>query len=159
MINKIELSEVPENNAVTIRKIITFEELPEVLGSGYAEILKYLDDINHAPSNVPFALYHNTHMDKLDVEFGYPVAVELKGEGEIKGSKTPSGLIASCIYKGPYNKMEPVYNEITEWIRENGYKAAGAVFENYLNDPQTTPPEELLTRVGFILEKIRPDSI
>jgi effector-binding domain-containing protein len=149
----VEVFEKSEQYALTVRKIVSFEDLPEELGKGYKLIADYLDEINKSPSDVPFAVYHNTHMDKIDVEFGYPVAMELKGKGDIKDSKTPSGLVASCVYKGSYTKMEPVYEEITSWIKDNNYKPTGVVFENYLNDPQVTPSEELLTRIGFILKK------
>ena len=152
MSHKIELFEKKQQNALTIRKIVPFEDIPEVLSSGYQAILEHLEEINQSPTDVPFAVYYNTHMDKLDIEFGYPVAVEMKGKGDIKGSKTPSGRVASCVFTGPYGGLEPVYNEIIKWIKDNNYSSTGVVFESYLNDPQTTPQEELKTQIGFILK-------
>lgn len=44
---------------------------------------------------------------------------------------------------------QPAYHTVMGWISEHGHEIAGPPRETYLNDPQTVPPEELLTRVEF----------
>ncbi len=153
MSGDIVVCEKQEKYALTLRKIISYDEIPEEYDNGYRMINNYLKSINITPSGDAFAIYHNTHMDKVDVEIGFPVADETEGKGDILKSKTVAGKAAESVFKGPYTRMEPVYNKITNWIIENNYHPTGVVYEEYLNDPGTTPPEELLTRIGFILEK------
>jgi effector-binding domain-containing protein len=64
----------------------------------------------------------------------------------------PGGKLAQCLYIGPYNKIEPAYNALTEWVKENGYEATGVAYEFYLNDPGEVAPEELLTQIVFPLK-------
>ena len=58
----------------------------------------------------------------------------------------------SCIYTGPYNKIEPAYNALTEWAERKGYETSGIAYESYLDDPEVTPLEELKTQILFLLK-------
>ena len=39
-----------------------------------------------------------------------------------------------------------------EWVPANGYTATGVSYEFYLNDPEQTPENELLTKIVFPLK-------
>jgi len=45
---------------------------------------------------------------------GFPVAKPLAGKGEIKAGEIPARKQVSCVHKGPYNQMEPVYNALLQ---------------------------------------------
>jgi len=55
--------------------------------------------------------------------------------------------------------MMPVYNAITKWINENGYKPTGVAYEFYYNSPLGSgaplevPESELLTKIVFPLKE------
>ena len=53
------------------------------------------------------------------------------------------------MYKGPYNKMEPVYQAMTEWMVSQKYIPTGVAYEFYYNDPSQVPESELLTKIVF----------
>jgi effector-binding domain-containing protein len=59
--------------------------------------------------------------------------------------------MASTIHHSPYQEIAPAYHTITGWISEHGHEIAGPPREVYLNDPQVVAPEELLTRVEFLI--------
>jgi effector-binding domain-containing protein len=96
--------------------------------------------------------YYNMDMQNLDIEIGFPVPEKLEGQGAVRASRIPGGRLAACTYTGPYQDMAPAYDALARMVREQGLKATGVAYEIYLNDPQTTPPGELQTRILFPLK-------
>ncbi|MCW7538239.1 AraC family transcriptional regulator [Aquabacterium sp. A7-Y] len=77
------------------------------------------------------------------VEHGHPLA-----DTVIRG-----GVYAVLRYRGPYASMHGAYRWLYgEWLVRSGYEAADApVVEEYLNDPRSTPPAQLLTDIRLPL--------
>jgi len=148
----IELTEEPAQPVLSIRTRTAVDNLPQELGKAYGAIMQYLNEIGEKPFNVAFAAYYNFDMEDLDVEMGLPVRKPLAGKGEIKPGEIPAGKHVSCFYRGPYNKMEPVYKAMLEWVNENGYTLTGASYELYYNSPADVPESELLTKIIFLVK-------
>ena len=149
---KIELSEQPAQPVLSIRTRTAVGNLPQVLGKAYGDIIQYLNELGEQPLGPAFTAYYNMDMEDLDIEIGFPVARPLAGKGEIAASQIPAGKQVSCFHKGPYNKVEPVYNAMMQWINENGYTPTGVAYEFYYNSPDEVPESELLTKVMFPLQ-------
>jgi len=146
-----ELKKLASQPTLSIRLKTAAQDLPQVFGKGYGEIAQYLGELQEQPAGPPFAIYYNMDMQNLDVEFGFPISKNLDGRGDIHTSETPSGESVSCVHVGPYNEVEPTYNTLFQWIKENGYEATGATYEVYLNDPDETPPEKLETQIFLLV--------
>jgi len=69
--------------------------------------------------------------------------------GELRLKQIPGGRYAIYLYKGTYQKLGMVYDTIYgKYIPEGGYQLdARPMFERYLNDPEETRPEDLLTEI------------
>ncbi|MGD2103445.1 MAG: GyrI-like domain-containing protein, partial [Acidimicrobiia bacterium] len=74
---------------------------------------------------------------------------QIDGVSDVYTRELEGGSMASTIHHGPYQEIAPAYHTVTGWISEHGHEIAGPPREIYLNDPQTVPEEELLTRVEF----------
>ncbi|MBN1588700.1 MAG: GyrI-like domain-containing protein [Pirellulales bacterium] len=146
-----ELKELAAGPALSIRTRAAVGDLPRVLGEGYAAIAQYLGELNEVPAGPPFAVYYNMDMQDLDIEFGFPVLKCLGGRGDIRPGETPGGRVATCLHVGPYSDVEPAYNALMQWIKNNGHEMTGVAYERYLNDPDHTPPEELMTQIAMML--------
>lgn len=149
---KFTLTEEETRYGLSIRKRTTVDHLPQEIGRAYQIILQYLEEIGEKPLEAAYAGFFNMDMQDLDVEMGFIVDKPLQGKGEIQGSKIHAGKQVSCLYKGPYDKIQPVYNEMLEWIKENGHMPTGTAYEFYYNSPQEVPESELLTKVIFPLK-------
>lgn len=149
---QFELTEQPAQPALSMRTRTAVNNLSQELGKAYCAIIQYLNEMNEQPKEAAFAAYYNMDMQDLDVEMGFPVAKPLAGKGEIKSSEIPAGKQVSCLYKGPYSKMEPVYNAMMQWINENGHIPTGVSYEFYYNSPMEVPESELLTKIVFPLK-------
>ncbi|MFL0797039.1 MAG: AraC family transcriptional regulator [Cellvibrionaceae bacterium] len=70
-----------------------------------------------------------------------------------QNTEIPKGKCASVLFKGSYAELEKPYDYLFgQWLPESGYEPADfPAFEEYLNDPKTTPPNELLTRIHCLL--------
>ncbi len=73
---------------------------------------------------------------------------------EIKTIDIAGGRHAVVTFKGPYAELKRAYNWLfTTWLPESGEEAGdNPCFEEYMNDPGTTPPTELLTNIHLSLK-------
>jgi effector-binding domain-containing protein len=149
---KCEIKEQSTQPALSIRTRTSVEHLPQVFGDAFGAIAQYLGELGEQPAGPPFAAYYNMDMQDLDVEIGVLVTKSLPGKDDIKAGEIPGGQVATCLHTGPYSEIEPAYNALSQWMKENGYEATGVAYEMYLNDPAETPPQELKTQILFPLQ-------
>lgn len=142
-----EIIEQAEQTVASIRMRTPVQDLPKVLGQACGAIAQYLGEQGVKPAGPPFAAYYNMDMQDLDVEAGFPVAQSLEGKDNIQSGQLPACRAATCVHVGPYKDIEPAYNALIAWIKENNLETIGIVYEFYLNDPQTTPPDKLMTKI------------
>ncbi|MDF3834906.1 AraC family transcriptional regulator [Cupriavidus basilensis] len=102
--------------------------------SGYGV---YFDD----PEQVP--------VDALRSLAGVPVPADTPLGDSLERFEIPAGRCAVLTYTGPYNEMGKAYNWMfSEWLPASGMEPANIpMFEQYLNDPRTTLPAQLQTRI------------
>ncbi len=152
MLSDIKVEERLAQPILSVRTRTSVDKLPQILGETYGAIAQYLGELGECPIGPPFAGYFNMDMQDLDVEIGFPVTRVFDSRDQLKAGQIPPGKAATATYTGPYEQMEPAYNELFLWINDNGYEVSGVVYEFYLNDPATTPPEQLQTQIVFMLQ-------
>lgn len=74
-------------------------------------------------------------------------------DSELERVTIPAGKCVSILFKGPYAELEKPYDWLFgHWIPNNAEEIMDfPPFEEYLNDPKDTPPNELLTRIYCLL--------
>ena len=74
---------------------------------------------------------------------------EFSPSGEIGVATVAGGAYAMTTHTGPYNEVGRTYSEfLGQWMPRSGYELGNTpCFEVYVNDPESTPPEELLTDI------------
>jgi effector-binding domain-containing protein len=148
-----ELKALASRPTLSKRLMTSMMQLPQVIGTTYMDICNYLARIGEAVTEAPFSAYHNMDMANLDVEIGFPLGHPVPGEGELKAGEIQAGQFATCLYKGKYSDMEPMYGELIQWIASNNLEPAGACYEFYLNSPDEVPESELLTRIEWPVKR------
>ena len=90
-----------------------------------------------------------TPPEKIRYDACLTVGADVEPEGEVGVKEIAGGEYVIATHKGPYDKLMDVYMELYgRWIPENGREyTMDPCFEVYVNDPHTTPPEELITEV------------
>jgi len=106
-----------------------------------------------APEVEHICVYHDdpkvTEQDKLRTDVCLVLPRVGKPKGEVGVKEVPGGKYAVFRYQGPYENLRAVYDTIyAKWIPEKGYKLGDTPgFEKYLNHPDHTEPENLITEI------------
>ncbi|MBC8006133.1 MAG: AraC family transcriptional regulator [Verrucomicrobia bacterium] len=90
-----------------------------------------------------------TESEKLRYNACLTVSKEVKPEAEIGVMEVPEGKYAIFTHKGPYEQLNSSYNYIYgPWLAESKAELRNEpCLENYLNTPEKTKPEKLLTEI------------
>jgi AraC family transcriptional regulator len=88
-----------------------------------------------------------TPPEKLRYEAAITVSRPVQPEGEFGVMELAGGEYATLMHKGPYETLGRAYQMLLgAWLPQSGRELRDApCFEAYLNSPQNTRPEELLT--------------
>lgn len=151
---KCEFSILVSQPTLTIRRNVAAKDLSAIFNQGYGEISALLQEYQGKAAGPPFAIFYTLDRRNMDVEFGFVLSAPLGGKNHIQASETPAGKSVTCLHIGPYNDFEPSYRALTEWIKDNGYEAAGVAHEVYLNDPQDTPADKLATQIYQLIRTV-----
>lgn len=148
----MEIKEVQKQNTLMIRLVTPVSSLADVMGEVFQEIGEFMGKKGIAISGAPYAMYYNMDMEALDVEMGFPVSSEVKGENRIKSGLIQGGKIVTTIHSGPYDKLEESYTKIIGFVKEKELDIEEWMYEYYLNSPMEVKPEELQTQICFVLK-------
>jgi effector-binding domain-containing protein len=144
---KCELTELTAQPTVVVRATANFHTLPHTIRDGFTALDGYLKSVNEQPAGPWYVAYHNNDMDHMDVEVGIPVSRELPGTDGIAAGVLPAGRAAATMHRGPYHDGAHAWSALEHWIADQGLQVAGPSYERYLNDPDHTTPDALLTRM------------
>lgn len=146
---KIEVAEPAPRPALAVRTRTPVAAIGQVMGQALGRVYQYILEIGAQPGDCAFSVYYNMDMNDLDVDIGFVLTEPAPGRGEVHALEIPGGKQVSCMYKGPYDRMEAAYAAMTEWMVANGYTPTGQAHEFYYNDPSQVPPSELMTKIMF----------
>jgi AraC family transcriptional regulator len=96
-----------------------------------------------------------TPQDKIRYDACASVDETFVPAGEIAVQVIPGGEYAVTTHFGPYQKLGETYTQLLgQWLPRSGRELrATPCFEIYLNDPQSTDPEDLLTDIYAPLKR------
>ncbi|GAB7023971.1 AraC family transcriptional regulator [Salidesulfovibrio brasiliensis] len=88
--------------------------------------------------------------DQLRYDACMTVPEDMKGEGEVTILTIPGGDYATLLYQGPYDNLGEQWMALFEKglpQLSKEFDFTRPCFEQYLNDPGHTKPEDLLTKL------------
>lgn len=87
--------------------------------------------------------------DAIHLEVGVEVDAPFAGHGEVTGSSTPGGRVATASHVGPYDRLSEAHAAVLAWCAANRLALAGPSWEVYGH--WTDDPEQLRTDVFYLL--------
>lgn len=141
----------PAQSVLYLRTRGPVQNLPQMMGEAFGALWAYAGQVHAAVVGGPYTLYHNMDMQDLDVEMGFPVAGPVPSKEAIQHRVLPATQVATCLYTGPYDGIHAAYEALQKWMAEQGAQPGATMFEWYLNDPTQVKPEQLLTRIAWVL--------
>lgn len=152
---KIEVVELTPQIAVACKRTgVNMGNIHKAIGEMTAELLACLSEQGRGMSGAPYLKYMNMAPDfsRFDIEWGFPVAEPVPVSGELYMTKTHEGRAIAVTHKGPYSTLGEAYAAIAAYEQEHSLRNTGVYYDVYLNDPDETPEEELLTQVVCPIE-------
>lgn len=144
-----ETKSVPAQPTLVLQGEIAAQEAGEAIGAALGAVAAHLEKIGAAPTGAPFTRTFSFENGRLSFEAGFPTAKPLAGAGKIKASELPAALVVTTVHTGPQETTESAYAALHGWMKKNGKAPAGAPWELYLDDPQSTPAAKQRTAIFF----------
>jgi effector-binding domain-containing protein len=91
--------------------------------------------------------------DQINLEIGVELEAPFAGHGEVIGSTTPAGPVATTTHYGPYQLLQKAHEAIHRWCADNGRTLAGPSWEIYghWRDEWNSDPSKITTDVYYLL--------
>ncbi len=141
------ITELKPQAAMVVHGQVSVESLPEFFGRAFGEVMAMLQRSGCEPVGAPFGYYPSAPGETVDLCAGFPVAQPLPADGDVVSLELPGGRVVTGVHVGPYDTLEQTYNEIMGWMKAEGVMPAGSMWECYLTDPASAPPDEWRTEI------------
>lgn len=148
----VTVKTIPERYAATVRTVIPHYEDE---GMAWAMMGECKTPIIPADPCLAATEFLDSEYKEENIEIMTWMTV--KGTYEdtehVKFKNLPAVKVASCIIKGSYDQMGDATATVVSWIKANGYKTNGTMFNIYHVGPaQTQNPDEFVTEACFPIE-------
>jgi effector-binding domain-containing protein len=92
---------------------------------------------------------------EINMEVGVELDAPFAGHGEVIGSATPAGAVATATHFGPYSQLHGAHQAILDWYAKHGYTLAGPSWEIYghWTDECNRDPTKIRTDVYYLLKE------
>lgn len=148
----MEIRTIEAKKALGIEATVAADKLPENIGSMYGELAAFMQKKAIPVTEAPYVLYKNMDPQALQIVAAFPVSQDVQTEGRIIMTEIPGGTFVHCVHKGPYTELEKTYAKVMDYIKEKKVETQEWMYESYINSPEDTAPEELLTELFFPLK-------
>ena len=147
----VQVTEATPQLVAAIKLHTNLKQVGEDIAAGFGAVVHAMGSAGKSPAGAPFIIFPDVIDEQTDgdIEICVPVADAMADDGDVYGREVAGATVATTMHKGPYQQVAAAYHTLTAWISEHGHDMAGPPREIYLNDPQTVPEDELLTRVEW----------
>jgi effector-binding domain-containing protein len=143
--------EVAAQQVAAVRRHTSMATIGDDIAAGFDQVRAAIEGLGVRLFGRPFIVFHGRFDDVTggDIEICRPVASPFHGVEEVYGTEVPGGIFACTMHRGSYDEMAPAYVAVFTWMDGHGFEPSGPPREYYLNDPETTKPDDLLTEIAF----------
>lgn len=134
-----------------VRRCAPASELAKVVPEACGTVWNALRALQVTGAGRHIAIYWD---GEINLEVGVEVATPFAGHGEVVGSATPAGAVATTTHFGPYNSLKHAHEAIHEYCKAHGHALVRPCWELYGHWDQSwnTDPSKIRTDVFYQLE-------
>ncbi len=100
-----------------------------------------------------FAIIQKQEANRISLRVGIPFTGPAPTtQIEAKTGKTPEGAALKVTNVGQRDVMRPIYARIDAYVAAHRLERSGGSWEVYLDDPATTPPDQMRTAIYYPLK-------
>ena len=147
----IRLEQLSSRPLAVVRRRASLPELPKVVPDACGLVWGVVRAQKIAGAGRHIALYWD---DVINLEVGVELDMPFAGHGEVIGSATPAGSVATTTHFGPYQRLGEAHQAIREWCAKHGHTPAGPCWEIYGHwlDEWNNDPSKIRTDVFYLLK-------
>lgn len=149
--------EVPPAFAVRTSRRASRSEIAAEMGAAFATLSAYATEHALTPAGPPRAMYTSWGEDGIEFTAEFPVVkppYTLPPAPGVTAEMVAGGRMLRFTHVGSYEHIAQTYERITHWLVGQGLMSGPEdwskfmpMWEEYLNDPATTPSGDLLTNI------------
>ncbi len=123
--------------------------IAKAMGDAFGQAFGFIQQAGITPLSAPISVYTKMPGAKVKFRCGFFVSPEdaKKAEGDISAGQISAGDALHSLHTGPYAELNKTHGAIWGYAKANGLSSSMPVWEIYIDDPETTPPEKLRTEV------------
>ena len=139
MLDKPQIAQTAEQPTAIIRFTIPRNEIQNVMGPGYQELMATVAAQGIAPAGPWFTHHLRMDPETFDFELGVPVSAPISAAGRVKAGQLPAATVARTVYYGAYEGLGGAWAEFDAWIAAEGHTPGPNLWEHYLAGPESNP--------------------
>jgi AraC family transcriptional regulator len=132
----------------------------------YEKLYSWAKEKKVRPGFKALGIFHDnpdkTPPEQCRSEICIPIVGEAESDEEIKVKELPTMEVAQIKHKGSSKEYKNTYQNLNEWITQNGYEWAGPSMEVYSKKPITKGEETIISatiqapikKKGILLRKV-----
>lgn len=148
---EIGVEQVENQSVAFVRRTVKMDELRSLFDEVFSSLPGQISEAGGEITAPPFAWYHGTPAEVVDIAVGFPVSGMAPGSlvdhEEVMVDDRIGGRAVVATHVGSYEGLAGAYEQVFGWIATEGEAPRDDFWEEYLSDPTETPESELQTRI------------
>ena len=147
----VRLEQLSSRPLAVVRRRARSQELAKVVPEACGTVWGVVKAEKFTGAGRHVAVYWD---DVINLEVGVELDAPFAGHGEVVGSATPAGAVATTVHFGPYGRLAEAHQAIRRWCANHGYTLAGPCWEIYGHwlDEWNNDPSKIRTDVFYLLK-------
>jgi hypothetical protein len=147
----VRLEQDPGRPLAVVRRRASPQELSKVVPEACGTVWNAVRAHQIPGAGRHVALYLDC---QINLEVGVELDAPFAGVGEVIGSSTPAGAVATVAHFGPYGRLHEAHQAIRDWCAKHGHAPAGPNWEIYGHwlDEWNSDPSKIRTDVFYLLK-------
>lgn len=152
MPSDVRIEQVPSRPLAVVRRLASGPQLSKVVPEACGTVWTALREQKVAGAGRHVALYLD---DKINLEVGVELETPFAGHGDVVGSATPAGTVATAAHFGPYGGLHATHQAIHRYCKDHGHALAGPSWEIYghWKDEWNSDPSGIRTDIYYLLQR------
>jgi effector-binding domain-containing protein len=148
---QVRLEQLSSRPLAVVRRRAGLQELANVVPEACGAVWSILRTQQIQGAGRHVALYWD---DQINLEVGVELGTPFAGCGDVVGSATPAGTVATTVHLGPYDRLAEAHQAIRRWCADHDHRLAGPnweIYDHWVEDWKEDPAK-IRTGVFYLLK-------
>jgi effector-binding domain-containing protein len=145
---------LPEKKALVRHNKTTWEEAWPNLVATFKALRSEADRLKLNVNGAPLVIYRGTSDEGFEFDAALPIEADPASApgDDFKIMQTRGTKAIKFTYRGPFDAMDATYENISNYLDSNRIEAEDLSIEEYVTDPVTTKPSEIVINIYMPLK-------